>query len=53
VPIDDSDPKPTGVEAIKTPQHDTNDILYTLDGRRTNHLFKGIFIHKGKKVVVK
>lgn len=53
VPIDDSDPKPTGVEAIKTPQHDTNDMLYTLDGRRTNHQFKGLFIHKGKKVVVK
>ena len=53
VPIDDSDPKPTGVEAFKTPLHDTNDMLYTLDGRRANHLFKGIFIHKGKKVVVK
>lgn len=45
----------SGIEAITTRTQTSNDAWYTLDGRRLNSqpTAKGIYIHNGKKLLVK
>ena len=44
----------TGIESVSIQQSSiTTSHYYTLDGRRVEHPTKGIYIHEGKKVVVK
>lgn len=43
----------TGISEIKTNERNTDDAYYTLQGVKVAHPAKGIFIHQGKKVVLK
>lgn len=52
VPLTESDPTPTAINAVKNEPADNN-TTYDLTGRRHTQPGKGIIIRNGKKVVVK
>jgi hypothetical protein len=52
IPLTESDPMPTAINAVKHKPTD-NDTTYDLTGRRHAQSSKGIIIRNGKKVVVK
>ena len=54
VALTDSDPKPTGIKMVKSSEIKTNNI-FDLNGRRLNGepTQKGVYIHNGKKKIVK
>lgn len=43
----------TGISEIKANERNTDDAYYTLQGVKVAHPAKGIYIHQGKKVVLK
>lgn len=54
VPDDEADNMITGIDAPQVSEQTAADgAYYTLDGKRTDSLRKGIYIHNGRKVVVK
>lgn len=52
--FDDDDPSTTGIENIEIAE-DANDSApyYNLNGMRVNNPAKGVYIHNGKKVIIK
>lgn len=43
----------TGINEVNVAANDADDAYYTLQGMKTNKAVKGIYIHNGKKVVIK
>lgn len=43
----------TGINEVNAAANDADDAYYTLQGMKTNKAVKGIYIHNGKKVVIK
>ena len=43
----------TGINEVNAAANDADDAYYTLQGMKTNKAAKGIYIHNGKKVVIK
>lgn len=43
----------TGINEVNVATNDADDAYYTLQGMKTNKAVKGIYIHNGKKVVIK
>ena len=52
VALTDSDPKPTGINAVEASVNDKGTI-YDLNGRRIEQPTKGVYIKNGKKYVVR
>lgn len=55
VALTDSDPKPTGIENVRSQMSDVKGAFFDLNGRRMNGepTQKGVYIQNGKKIIVK
>ena len=55
VALTDSDPKPTGIEDVRSKTSDIRGAFFDLNGRRLNGepTQKGVYIYNGKKIIVK
>lgn len=55
VALTDSDPKPTGIDEVKSQFSDVKGAFFDLNGRRMNGepTQKGVYIQNGKKIIVK
>lgn len=51
--LGDNDTDATAIESVIDAEKEANEMIYTLDGRRTNKAGKGIHIINGKKVLTK
>ena len=47
------DGETTGIDAVTTDEDGTDDGYYNLNGQRVDNPQKGIYIHRGKKVIIK
>ena len=55
VPLTDNDPKPSGIDKVRSQTSDVRGAFFGLNGRRLNGepTQKGVYIHNGKKIIVK
>lgn len=53
VVFDFEDSNITGIESITTSDDDNNNAYYNLNGQRINKPQQGVYIHKGKKIVIR
>ena len=47
------DGETTGIDGVTTDEDGTDDGYYNLNGQRVDNPQKGIYIHRGKKVIIK
>lgn len=55
VALTDTDPKPTNIDEVRSKTSDVRGAYFDLNGRRLNGepTQKGVYIHNGKKIIVK
>ena len=49
----DDDDTTTSIEEVTGEENNTDDIYYNLNGQRVSNPQKGVYIHRGKKVIIK
>ncbi len=49
----DDDDTTTSIEEVMGEENNTDDIYYNLNGQRVSNPQKGVYIHRGKKVIIK
>ena len=49
----DDDDTTTAIEEVTGEENNTDDIYYNLNGQRVSNPQKGVYIHRGKKVIIK
>ena len=53
VALTDDDPKPTGIEGLRSQKEEANKQIYDLQGRKVQNPRNGLYIIDGKKAVIK